>query len=71
MDQMIFGSVWISWIKGILSSASVSVLINGSPTAQFCVEKSVRQGDPLSSYLFILYIDGPIVAIKEVVDKGL
>jgi len=26
---------WIRWIKGCLESASVSVLVNGSPTREF------------------------------------
>lgn len=30
-----FYSRWIRWIEGCLSSASISVLVNGSPTAKF------------------------------------
>ena len=46
-------------------------MVNGSPTAQFNLEKGVRQGDPLSPYLFILAMESLIAAIKEAVRKGL
>ncbi|KAJ9551779.1 LOW QUALITY PROTEIN: hypothetical protein OSB04_015824 [Centaurea solstitialis] len=49
MEQMGFGSIWLDWMKGVVCSAKVSVLVNGSPTKNFPLEKGVRQGDPLSS----------------------
>ncbi|KAJ9557764.1 hypothetical protein OSB04_012378 [Centaurea solstitialis] len=48
MSQMNFGNVWISWMKGLICTAKVSVLVNGAPSKEFALEKGVRQGDPLS-----------------------
>ncbi|KAJ9566035.1 hypothetical protein OSB04_002001 [Centaurea solstitialis] len=70
LGQMGFGLKWRSWIKGCLNSASMSVLINGSPTAEFLPKKGVRQGDPLAPFLFIIAAEGLNVAMQEAKEKG-
>ncbi|KAJ9536970.1 hypothetical protein OSB04_029703 [Centaurea solstitialis] len=42
MGQMNFGQRWISWLKGLICTAQVSILVNGSPTKQFKVEKGIN-----------------------------
>ena len=51
MDQMGFSLKWRNWIKGCLNSAYGSVIVNGSPTKEFKINKGLRQGDPLSQFL--------------------
>ncbi|XP_026399783.1 uncharacterized protein LOC113295670 [Papaver somniferum] len=52
-----FSENWCSWILNILSSARVSVLINGSPEGFFSINRGLRQGDPSSPLIFVLIED--------------
>ena len=63
-----FGSQWLSWIKWCISTASFSVLINGSPAGFFPSSRGLRQGDPLSPYLFVIGIEAFSCLINQVVE---
>ncbi|GKF69376.1 putative RNA-directed DNA polymerase, eukaryota, reverse transcriptase zinc-binding domain protein, partial [Tanacetum coccineum] len=60
-----FSNNWRSWIRGCLNSAYASMLVNGSPTPEFKIEKGLRQGDPFSPFLFILAIEALNVVLEE------
>ncbi|GJW79512.1 RNA-directed DNA polymerase, eukaryota [Tanacetum coccineum] len=51
-----FGAKLRGWIQGCLNSAMGSILVNGSPSSEFKFHKGLKQGDPLSHFLFILGI---------------
>ncbi|GJZ57684.1 putative RNA-directed DNA polymerase, eukaryota, reverse transcriptase zinc-binding domain protein [Tanacetum coccineum] len=70
MRRIGFGSKWRNWIAYCLSSASISILINGSPAKEFKLEKGLRQGDPLSPFLFLIVAEALQVSILEACNKG-
>ncbi|MFS7918598.1 putative RNA-directed DNA polymerase [Helianthus anomalus] len=57
MEKMNFPHRWIEWIKGCLKSGMGSVLVNGSPTSEFKFKRGLRQGDPLSPFLFVIAME--------------
>ncbi|XP_071708444.1 uncharacterized mitochondrial protein AtMg01250-like [Rutidosis leptorrhynchoides] len=71
MSSMRLGVKWRKWILSCLKSASISILINGSPTREFSFGRGIRQGDPLSPFLFILAVEGLNILTKATIDKGL
>ncbi|KAK1436726.1 hypothetical protein QVD17_02508 [Tagetes erecta] len=70
-QQMNFPEKWRRWIMGILKSARSSVLVNGSPTFEFQYQRGVRQGDPLSPFLFILGMEALSCMFNKAVETNL
>ncbi|KAJ9704891.1 hypothetical protein PVL29_003103 [Vitis rotundifolia] len=70
LEKMGFGHKWRGWIWSCLSSAKFSVLINGVPAGFFPSSKGLRQGDPLSPYLFVMGMEVLDVLIRRAVEGG-
>ncbi|XP_071695782.1 uncharacterized protein [Rutidosis leptorrhynchoides] len=70
MHFMGFGPKWIGFIRACLWSSSISVLINGSPTKEFSPERGIRQGDPISPFLFIIVAEGLNILVKRALANG-
>ena len=71
MRRMGFHERWIGWVKGCLTSASISILVNGSPTDEFKPQRGLRQGDPLAPLLFVLVAEGLTGLMREAVSRNL
>ncbi|GKA13692.1 RNA-directed DNA polymerase, eukaryota, partial [Tanacetum coccineum] len=66
-----FGPNWCKWIRGIFSSASASILVNGSPTSEFPFFCGLKQGDPLAPFLFILIMESLHISVSKAVNEGI
>ncbi|XP_068328277.1 uncharacterized protein [Pyrus communis] len=70
MERMRFSSSWRSLINGCISSVKFAVLLNGQARESFAPSRGLRQGDPLSPYLFILVGEVLSKLIQGAVDQG-
>ena len=57
MGSIGFGYKWRKWIMECISTAGISVLVNGSTTKQFRMKRGLRQRDPFSPYLFLMVVE--------------
>ncbi|KAJ0434249.1 putative RNA-directed DNA polymerase [Helianthus annuus] len=71
LHQMNFPSLWRKWILAVVSSARASVLVNGSPTLEFSCHRGLRQGDPISPFLFVLAMEALTGIMKRACSVGL
>ncbi|XP_056690230.1 uncharacterized protein [Spinacia oleracea] len=60
-----FPDKWITWIKACVTTVSYSLKINGSTTHHFLPSRGIRQGDPLSPYLFLICMEVFIFMLSQ------
>ncbi|XP_022041410.1 uncharacterized mitochondrial protein AtMg01250-like [Helianthus annuus] len=55
---------------GLIASAKSSVLVNGVPAFEFKYSKGIRQGDPISPFLFLIGMEAFTVMFKKAIAEG-
>ncbi|KAA3485169.1 reverse transcriptase [Gossypium australe] len=71
MNKMGFARKWIDLIMKCITSVSYTVLINGSKGRTFNPHRGLRQGDPLSPFLFLICSEGLSALMRTAKKNGL
>lgn len=69
LEKFGFGKIYINWLKLMYENARSIVKVNGHLTSDFKIERSVRQGCPLSSLLFSIVTEPLALMIAQ--DPGI
>ena len=65
LKAMNFGPSLISWIKTFYANSESCIINNGKASKYFKLSRGVRQGDPLSSYLFVLAVELLAISVRQ------
>lgn len=60
-----FHDRWVDWIMWCVTSVSYTMLLNGKAYGNILSARRLRQGDPLSPFLFILCVEALIHVMKR------
>ncbi|KAL0294627.1 UNVERIFIED_CONTAM: Retrovirus-related Pol polyprotein from type-2 retrotransposable element R2DM [Sesamum angustifolium] len=64
-----FPAVFIRWIEECVTSAHYSVVVNGGVHGFFAGARGLRQGDPMSPYLFVLVMEVLQMILQQFIDQ--
>ncbi|KAJ9562241.1 hypothetical protein OSB04_007401 [Centaurea solstitialis] len=64
-----FHPVMVAWIKEMVTTTTYSVVVNGESSGFFHGKRGIRQGDPLSPYLFTLVMEGFSMILKQCIEE--
>ena len=70
MEKLGFVEHWRRLIMRCVTTVSYAININGRPRGHIIPTRGIRQGHPLSPYLFLLFVEGLLALIKSSVDSG-
>ncbi|XP_030936139.1 uncharacterized protein LOC115961274 [Quercus lobata] len=62
---------WVNLMMMCITTVSYSLLINGEPSEKITPSRGIRQGDPISPYLFLLCSEGLHALIENAAQTGL
>ena len=69
MEKMGFNGRWVNLISECINTVTYSILVNGEPKRNIVPSRGIRQGDPLSPYLFLLCSEGLNSLIQHAINE--
>jgi hypothetical protein len=70
MLKLGFHQLWVEMVMRLVTIVSFSVLFNGDHLEGFSPSRGIRQGDPISPYLFLLEAQGLSCLLKPRVESS-
>ena len=70
MRKLRFNERWTSLMMMSISTVTYSVLINGEAKGSIVPSRGLRQGDPISPYLFLLCVEGLSAMLRKEEEQG-
>ena len=68
--RMGFREAWVALTMECITTVSYSILVNGEPKGLIKPSRGLRQGDPLSPYLFLFCAEGLNAILRRAVLNG-
>jgi hypothetical protein len=69
MLRLGFHPLWVDMVMRLVTTVSFSVLLNGDHLESFVPSRGIRQGDPISPYLFLLAAEGLSCLLKSKIES--
>ena len=70
LEKMGFCARWVALMMRCVKTVSYSIMVNGEPIRMIHPKRGIRQGDPLSLFLFLLCMEGLHALIKHSARNG-
>ena len=71
MRRLGFCEQWVQLIMTCVTTVTYRIKVNGELSESFRPERGLRQGDPLSPYLFLLCTEGFSALLHKAEEDGL